>query len=522
MFLGFEWEAGSWDDALLWFDTLFKKLDRRTVHWNLPAFPVESQARKRASVVRMLRSRIEGSGDRVTSMGFAGACHPLLNLDELEKELSWGLKNPWGTGLTDLFGVRPRILVPRVPDLARKDAWALYSAHGFDLVGISEASSGAERTGETGCFRFARLSVASARPGGASLRAVRRRLSGSNDVFLMLDLTGLTAPGPLDSVLDDLSGSFALLDEPAPPAGAGARPAPGGRVDWSPVPLPVLRTRVEAASGYARRKRKKTEEYSDMLLILARGGEQAGPSPRETQRAEKGLRLVAHMLGDVSLTGSGFDVRLSGGRFCGITRRGAALLPPRPAVSYIRSGGRTTTFRTLSSFSFESEDGTGLREELRLEGANDASLSIEYSFCDDSPLLSVTAEATWPQIGSRVVDEYAPLAIALAAVGKRATAIVEARAPDESVSSAVLSEGSGAVLLPGASHRIRRDDGGWIVVRFAPREGRKWGLPSFRVARTGGQRFLWMNPFGSYAPVSSAALSGRRETFSLLIGLEDA
>jgi hypothetical protein len=518
VFLGFEWEAGSWDDALLWCDALSRKLDRRTVHWNLPAFPADTQARKRASLVRALRSRIEGSGDRVVSMGFAGACHPLLNLDELDKELSWGLKNPWGTGLTDLFGVRPRILVPRVPDLARKEAWGLYASHGFGLVGVSDASVGNQ--GADGTFRFARIAMASAGPGDMAVRAVRRRLAGANDVFLLLDLTGLTAPGPLESIIDDLSGTFSLLDEPAQ---AAESPVPGGRADWSPMPIPILRTRVEAAAGFARRKRKKTEEYHDLLFLLGQGGEQAGAVPRETQCAQKELRLVAHMLGDVSLTGSSFDVRLSGGRFCGITRRGTALLPPRPAVSYIRAGGRTMQFRTLSSFSFESEEGTGLREELGLEGAAGASLSIEYSFCDDSPLLTVTAEAAWPSIpGSRVVDEYAPLALSLATVAKGATVTVEARAPDESLSSVVLSEGGGGVLMPGSSLRVRRDDGGWLVVRFAPREGRKWGLPSFRVARAGTRRFLEMNPFGSYAPMPAAALSSRKETFSLLIGLEDA
>jgi hypothetical protein len=269
VFVGFEWEAGSWDDALPWCDQLFKKLDGRSVHWNLPAFPSDGQARKRASLLRALRSRMEDAGDRMTSMGFAGACHPLLNLDELEKELSWGLKNPWGTGLTDLFAVRPRILIPRVPDLARKEAWNLYGTHGFALVGLSEASLAAKRDQEPGCFRFARLPVASARPGDPVFRAVRRRLSGAEDVFFMLDLTGLTALDPIESFLGELEGAaFSLIEEPTE---AAAVPAPGGRVDWSPVPVPILRTRIEAAAGYARRKRKKTEEYQDLLFLLARG-----------------------------------------------------------------------------------------------------------------------------------------------------------------------------------------------------------------------------------------------------------
>ena len=131
--------------------------------------------------------------------------------------------------------------------------------------------------------------------------------------------------------------------------------------------------------------------------------------------------------------GRDFDVKLSGGRFCGITQHGSWLLPSRPALSYLRMQGRTTPFRTLSSFSFEGENGTGLREELGIEGENGTRLSIEYSFCDDSPLLSVNAEISYPRLGAaRVVEEYAPLAIALAQLPKGGSVTIEAIAPDES------------------------------------------------------------------------------------------
>jgi hypothetical protein len=228
------------------------------------------------------------------------------------------------------------------------------------------------------------------------------------------------------------------------------------------------------------------------------------------------------MPGDVTLAGSAFDVRLSGGRFAGAMRRGKDLLPRRPARSYVRMRGAASCLRTLSSFSFESEAGTGLREELGFDGSNGSVVCLEYSFRDDSPVLSIAAELRLPYFTPDTrIEEYAPLAIALRDLGRNEKVTVESASPDESPASVVLAEGSGWVLMPGASHRIRRSDGGWIVLRYSSPGGRRWGVPFFRVARIRGGRILEVNPFGSYAPVPGAELSGRRETFTLLLGLED-
>jgi hypothetical protein len=229
------------------------------------------------------------------------------------------------------------------------------------------------------------------------------------------------------------------------------------------------------------------------------------------------------MLGDVSLAGSGFDVRLQGGRFCGITRQGKELMPVRPARSFLRSRGGLWQYRTVSSFSFESDHGTGLREELRIDGREDSVISIEYSFRDDSPLLSIALEIRYPQLPSGAqVDEYAPLAIPLRLLKKGEAATIEVAAPDGSTSSVMVSEDTGSVFAPGAQHRIRRGDGGWIVLHFASQGGTTWGAPSFCVTRNRGTRVLEANPFGSFTPQPGSSVSGRRACFSLQIGLEDA
>jgi hypothetical protein len=177
----------------------------------------------------------------------------------------------------------------------------------------------------------------------------------------------------------------------------------------------------------------------------------------------------------------------------------------------------------VSSFSFESDHGTGLREELRIDGREGSSVSIEYSFRDDSPLLSIGLEMQFPDLppGTQV-EEYAPLALALRLLKKGETATIEVSAPDGSTSSVEISEATGSVLAPGALHRIRRVDGGWVALQFGSPSVPAWGLPSFRVTRVRGTRILEANPFGSYTPQPGASVSGRHARFSLRLGLEDA
>ncbi|MGA2479071.1 MAG: hypothetical protein ABSG63_10025 [Spirochaetia bacterium] len=528
--LGIQWDAGSWDNALPWCEYLFSKLGRQRLHWNLPALPTDGQARKRAAFIKALRGRLEENGDAVTAAGFAGAFHPLLNLDELEKELAWGLKNPWGTGVTDALDIKPTVLVAPMPDLIRPEAWKLYQAHGFTQVGI-RANPGDPPSASAlpGSFTYTRLAVGEM-PADGPGRFLRRLNASTGTIILFLDLSGLTGMEPLERAINEClallppadEGGLSLIAECAP-AGPSEGPAALRKppFDVSFEPAALLRAKLAAAEPLSRKKRKKAEEYVELLRLLGPGKKPA--APRAERQADKphNARLVAHMLGEVSLSGDTFDVHLVGGRFCGITHRGTVLLPRRPAVSSMVVGGRTVFYKTQSSFSFEGENGTGLREELALDGGTGGSISIEYSFQDDSPLLSVTGHVRHPRIEPpRVVDEYAPFAFTLCEVPKSAAVEVQVAAPDESFFVSRLEESSGGVLLPGASYRVRCAAGGWALIRFSPRDSRKWGLASFRIVRARGKRFLECNPFGSYTPIPSETLGGTLESFSLFLGLE--
>jgi hypothetical protein len=232
------------------------------------------------------------------------------------------------------------------------------------------------------------------------------------------------------------------------------------------------------------------------------------------------------MQGEVMLAGSEFDVRLLGGRFCGISRGGNSLGPRRMASSYMRVSGRLGVFRTINAFSIEGEEKTGLREELRWEGdvstgrASQAALSVEYSFLRDSPLLSISAEIRYPRFDSNLeVDEYAPLALTLIELGRAPSATVEARAPDGSASSYAISGGTGSPPVLGASVRVRLPGAENIFLHLSPAMD-PWGIFPFRIVRSGMRRFLEVNPFGSYSPMGAGTLSARFESYSISLGIE--
>jgi hypothetical protein len=554
--LGFQWNASSWDSVGLLSDSLFARIASHSIHWILPAFP-PNEVRKPSTLVRFLVSRVSAGTDRVIARGYAGACHPLLNLDELEREISWGVRNQWGTGIADILKCRPSILAPPVPDLLRPGAWAAYRQHGFGLIGICPEPSPPPPTGPQGCFFYSKVDAAAVGEGTPAAKRLRRLLSAGGDSLLVLDLSGAVDRARFAYVLDELSATvlaaecrLALL--PAMGDLPAAAPVPSGwRLDWTAFPIPRLNAGLDAAAAIARKKRKKSDEYVSLLQRMAPLGAPTAvplqapsavplqapstappaaphgrlPASGRTGQGEalKRQRLVAVMQGEVTLAGSAFDVRLAGGRFAGAMRRGRDLLPRLPAQSYVRVQGAASCLRTLSSFSFESETGTGLREELGIDGRDGAVVCIEYSFRDDSPVLSISLELRMPDFGPGArIEEYAPLSIALRDLSRKEAITVESAAPDDSRASVVLSSGSDWVFMPGAMHRVRRSDGGWIVLRYSSPGGRRWGVPFFRVVRTRGRRTLEVNPFGSYAPVSGAELSGCRSTYTLLLGLEDS
>jgi hypothetical protein len=518
VFLGVQWDRGSWDNLPPLCDLITETAGKRPLLWNFPAVPPDSLPQARAWLEETVGARLDL--DLVAAMGFAGACHPVLTLDELGKELSWGVENPWGTGVAQVLNVHPEILMPRVADTLRADALAAYRSRGFKTLGIP-AGRGLSWFAPDGldCFTYVRVPA-------ANPRGVRRTFL-REDVLIMIDLSGSVSRDSLRQALDLVIPS--LAPEGAPSPLVVARPSspqlPGLadiRQDWSAFPAPLLRQALVGAGAGARKKRKRNDEYRELLSCYSLGAADTDPAHKASSQSTlpAGSHLVAQMLGEVSLAGSSFDVRLAGGRFTGIARGGHDFLPLRPARSYLRVSGRHLHFHTRNSFSFEGDGGTGLREVLGIDSPERASLDIEYSFREGSPLLEITAEVRWPAMPpAETVDEHAPFVITLRELGRSEEALITAEAPDGSTAS-LRAESSAWMVVPAALHRVPLAGGATLLLQPAPAGSRGWSLASFRVAREGRKRFLEANPFGGWFPTPAALLSERRERFSLLIGIE--
>jgi len=247
VFLAVQWGAESWDDAPLWCETILAAVGTAPLCWNLPALPPDGRGRGKEALVRLLASRLEG-GDSLAGMGFRGACLPLLSIDEMEKELAWGLRNPWRTGLHDLFGVSPSLLLPRAADLVRPAALAAAGRHGFTAIGV--ARDGPMRSWQASAgiaaFSFHRLPV-------AEPSAAQGRPPAQGDLVLALDISGLSSPLPLKAVLDRVIPP--LLPFAAGLPGEGALPVPGkapagaGKLCEGILTTPLLRERLLQDAG---------------------------------------------------------------------------------------------------------------------------------------------------------------------------------------------------------------------------------------------------------------------------------
>ncbi|HTP57387.1 MAG TPA: hypothetical protein VMM82_00630, partial [Spirochaetia bacterium] len=413
--------------------------------------------------------------------------------------------------------VHPEILMPRVADTLREDALAAYRAHGFKTLGVL-AGRGLTWLAQDGleCFTCQRLSAAD--PRGLA-RASR------NPSYVMLDLSRPATPESVQAALGMLLPSLASEETGSPLSGprspsVGLRNLADITQDWSPFPAPLLRQALGSAPASSRKKRKKNDEYRDLLFGYALGDMPHAVTLKPSNNLPDGSNLVAQMLGEVALAGAGFDVKLAGGRFTGIARQGRDVLPTRPARSYLRVGGKSLPFRTRNSFSFEWDKGTGLREVLGIDSQEAAALSIEYSFREESPMLEITVDVLWPALaGESLVEEHAPLVLTLRELARSEEAQVNAEAPDGSTAR-VCPDVGGWVMVPGCLHRIPLPGGATLVLRPGPAGNRGWSLTSFRVAREGRRRFLEANPFGGWFPMSGALISEKRERFSLLVGLE--
>lgn len=532
--LAIRWDGASWDRVPSWMGAVLPLLGSTPVQWSFPNPPADFRDWPAESFVSPIRERMN-AGDALIPAGFSGAPHPLLAIDELEKELSWTAKNPWATGIMEVFGVKPSLLAPGMPDLTRPAAVEACRAAGFVWIAM-EDGFGPALTLDGLMIQPYRTASYGQPPSTAAGRELRQALDRGRSPLLFLNLPSFPSAAVLESYLRDflemLSGQgigIASLDAVKNPPNPQAMETAPSVLQSPAQTIQSIRKKLDAASPLQKKKRKKNDDYREILSILsspdpAPRGPGAGEKAAGSARAD-GKVLIAHMQGDVALSGRHFDVRIRGGRFCGIERQGRRVTPDYPAASSITVMGKTSPFKSRTSVSFEHGDGTGLRDELAAEmelsrGRKDtAGLTVEYEFQEGSPELLISAELRYPRCGEVVIEGTSPLVLALSELAGDEPAVIAVTCPDGSGSRHLIRERDGWRPIPGMQWTMEAD-GLMIHLAASPASERQWGLCLFRVTRRRGRRIVEANPFGSSTPVSGQWVSGLTERHSILIGLD--
>jgi hypothetical protein len=533
--LGIQWDSASWEKVRQWGDFLLPVLERTPVCWAFPVPPFGGRRMPEDPFLSALRKRLKSGQDDLVSRGFRGAPHPLLTIDELDKELSWALKNPWGTGAADIFGIKPSIMAPLLADLSRRRAIETYLDNGFAWIGAEGQRPLAPITnGGITVFTYVRFG----RDEGEKTipRSILCLLKREKDLFLMVDISSFSTGAMAESTLSRLVGSFVSsgaefltlenLRAKRPTTG----PLPVSQCSWSALPVGILRDRLAAALVVQQKKRKKNEDYKKILdlLVLQDTFADTGSGKRTeegagTRRHER--TLVAHMQGDVTLIGSHFDVRLSGGRLRGIMKNDNFVTPGDCTASFITVNGKTFAFKARGAISFEGDSGTGLRVDLEPDGKSAAafsggSLSLEYEFRGDLPELNISLTARYPKLTAKqIVNALVPLSLPLLELKGGASVSLDVVCPDGSLAGYELTEKDGWRLIPGMTWSTGAP-GRRIFLSAGQAADGKWGIFFFRIAKKRGRRVLEVCPFGSPLPVPGMMVSEKREVSSLLLGLE--
>jgi hypothetical protein len=530
---------------------------RLPLAWNLPLAPLEA-GRLPTDLAVEIKTRVRGRSDAALLMGFSGAPHPLLAAEELEKELAWCRRNPWGSGARALLGQEPRHLLPLAADLVRDKLDGCYGRHGFESVGLAEPLEQAlARLAGPGRTAY-RFPVQQA-PGkvllypawvwsaarGTSLQQstlqAAAAIAGRQPLFLLLELDDEAAgkAGLLADLLQALEiryqPQFLSLEEAlAGQAQADRKLAlpeqepPGSRGPAAPDPLPLLCPSVmEAASrAEALRARPRRRTDADLRAVLETLGG-SPPRPRSAARSREARQaqeptLVAAMSGLVALQGDGLTATFADGRLSGLQQARGSGLGAGPADSYLIAGGRFLPLASESAFSFEQGQDTGLRSVLKapLDGG-EAELIIQARFREGREELELDLRLRFPELPAGLgLQAVVPLELPVFALAAGERAAVSGELLGGGSYTQILEPEEGESLFTGARLRLHKASGGPALVFSS-------GAPSgvmvlgVRVIRLRRGLHVLASPFGARFAAPARLYSGRILSFSLRLGLEE-
>lgn len=340
-----------------------------------------------AAAIRRIAERVAEDGLEVWNGGWAGADGDILTPEEFSRELEWGLRSPWESGLATLLGVRPAAAAP----LRMTDRQAQLFAG--DVLVAGRRDTRAEGDAARSVQVFARGTL---RSGSVRLLHVDAR----SPLTAERRAAALEAERAAGDALDTAGWLASLPDVPAPPPGFWQL---GAHRAW-------LRPAALAAAVQLRAATSASRERNRRVLRAASGRTEQPASYHATANpAER--ELQGGVTGALSLEGEGIDARFNGGRLAALLRNGVRLTPELRAQGVARSETDLRFLETLSGAWFTGTRVRGVHETavisevLQLETAIFATDGVPGLTCSFTLQPDAAPASGW--------DLCAPLELAL-------------------------------------------------------------------------------------------------------------
>ncbi|TVQ95762.1 MAG: hypothetical protein EA403_17375 [Spirochaetaceae bacterium] len=508
------------------------------ITWSFPARWWERRDSPLGPTLEAIRERVASGLDALAPCGYSGCHHGALLATELERELGWAIKNPWGSGLRPSFASRPTILFSTRIDLAREQALERYTST-FDVF-----ISGVQRTSTSRlddlliyhnqlAHRMAALSV-----GRTPLRqrtATRRRCSAllatrEPVVAVLIPVECAADRGGVSeflALLDRLprrrSLRLAAIDEPLILQCDVDHHAVPEIEPAGPQHLSLDAERAARGAGRLRAGRATIEATRSLLVSLAdaRGSDEDVPQTPVTHPRE----YIASMMGDAYISDDSMIVSFEGGNLRGIADDEGALLLDEATAGWVETERRRHLFTISSAFSYEAEQCRGLSTMATAAGmAGSTAVRMDASFVEGYPWFVLDVRVDTPPPGP-AIRSLTPLVVGLTDCSTGQCLEIETLYPDGEIGHTFLEGGrrDQTVTVWGALFRFRWGDR-CLSVGYPALHGKTIAPIAVRmIPQRRGRSRIELHPAGYYAADSPELISARsyRVTFCVAPGEPD-
>ncbi|MBN2353830.1 MAG: hypothetical protein JXD23_14750 [Spirochaetales bacterium] len=521
-------------------ESFLETFDRSPLNWVLASgAALEKRSAGRDRLVAEIKARLARIGDTVIPAGYGGAPHPLLGVNEVSRELEWSIRNPWKSGVYDVFRKQPDVLIPAWADFNREKVVELYRRQGFRFLGapLPQGSPVYRFRGEAsgdGITVFHYLCL-DPRVTADPTRLARSFFPRDLDrLFLLVAPDGPETLAALISLIEALRQRrdlvIAAFESPAetpPPAGERAPRSPS--VPAAIADTPLLRSLRDQAARLRAKTQLKDSEMRDLLLLTAgepHEAEKARSELKAKPAAREGTAYTANMPGEILLPGNGFDAFFSGGRLSDLRTGGASLLPSGAPRAWAALGGREAPLPFDRVFSFEKNDLRGLEAFVLFPGSgHEHSFTLRYAFSGEIPWLLISGLCLGrPSSQLERIAAVAPLEIPVGACSPEAPLEITRLYADGSSAKTVFTGADVSTTLAGTVFSVARP-GMRLVFGYVAHKSEPVGLLEARVVpggKKGAHRpaAVCINPFGTYRAEAVPEMFAVGESRSFYIGVK--